>query len=69
MQKLLTLFQQKYSSVFAYNVLENQLLQLCTGCTVFSISVTVRLLTVMPEVCHGLTNEKQRKTDIRLNDQ
>ena len=28
--------------------------------------VTVRLYTVMPEVCRWLTNEKQRKTDIRL---
>ena len=34
--------------------------------TVFSISVTLRLYTVIPEVCCWLTNEKQRKTDIRL---
>ena len=33
--------------------------------TVFSILVTVRLYIVMPEVCHWLTNEKHRKTDIR----
>ena len=44
----------------------NQLLQLCTARTVFLILVTVRLYTVMPEVCHWLTNEKQRKTDILL---
>ena len=25
--------------------------------------------TMMPEVCRWLTNEKQRKTDIRLTDQ
>ena len=49
----------------------NQLLQLhvCTARTVFSILVTVRLHTVMPEVCRWLTNEKQRKIDIRLTDQ
>ena len=49
----------------------NQLLQLCTACTVFSILVTltVRLYTVMPEVCRWLTFEKQRKTDIVLADQ
>ena len=35
----------------------------------FSILVTVPLYTLMPEVCHWLTNEKQRKTDIRLTDQ
>ena len=35
----------------------------------FSILVTVRLYTVMPEVCRWLTNEKQRKTDIRSTDQ
>ena len=45
---------------------QNQLLQLCTAGTVFSILVTVRLYTVMPEVCHWLTNEKQKKTDILL---
>ena len=43
-----------------------QLLQLCSARTVFSILVTVRLYTVMPEVCRWLTNEKQRKTDSRL---
>ena len=48
---------------------KNQLLQLCTARTVFSILVTVQLYTVMPEVCHWLTNEKQRKTAIRLTDQ
>ena len=37
--------------------------------TVFSILVTVWLYTVMPKVCRWLTNEKQRKTDIRLPDQ
>ena len=47
----------------------NQLLQLCTARTVSSILVTVRLYTVMPEVCRWLTNEKQRKTDIPLTDQ
>ena len=35
----------------------------------FSILITVRLYTVMPEVYLWLTNEKQRKTDIRLTDQ
>ena len=44
------------------------ILQLCTALTVFSILVTVRLYAVMPEVCRWLTNEKQRKTDIRLTD-
>ena len=43
--------------------------QLCTALTVFSILATVRLYTVMPEVCCWLTNEKQRKSDIRLTDQ
>ena len=33
--------------------------------SVFDI-VTVQLYTVMPEVCHWLTNEKQRKTEIFL---
>ena len=47
----------------------NQLLQLCTAFTVYPILVTVWLFTVMPEVCRWLTNEKQRKTDIRLTDQ
>ena len=40
-------------------------MQLCTACTVFSILVSVRLYTVKLEVCHWLTNEKQRKTDVR----
>ena len=35
----------------------------------FSIVVTVLLYTVMQEVGHWVTNEKQRKTDIRLTDQ
>ena len=35
----------------------------------FSILVTVLLYTLIPEVCRWLTNEKQRKTDIRLTDQ
>ena len=50
---------------------ENQLLQLCTAHTVFSILVTVRLYmyTVMPDVCHWLAKEKQRKTDICSTDQ
>ena len=39
---------------------KNQLLQLL---------VTVQLYTVMPEVCRWVTNEKQRKTGIRLTDQ
>ena len=47
----------------------NQLLQLCTARTVFTILVTVvQLFTVMPEVCHWLTNEKQRKSDNHLTD-
>ena len=51
-------------------MITNQLLQLCTARTVFSILVTARLYTVMPAVCHWLTNEKLRKkTDIRLTDQ
>ena len=37
--------------------------------TVFSILVNVQLYTVMSMVCHWLTNEKQRKTDIHLTDQ
>ena len=37
--------------------------------SVFGILVTVRLYTVMPEVCRWQTNEKQRNTDIRLTDQ
>ena len=45
----------------------NQLLQLCKAHKIFSISV--RLDTVMSEACRWLTNEKQRKTDIRLTDQ
>ena len=36
--------------------------------TVFSILVTVRLYTVMAEVCRWLTNEKQRKTDRCVTD-
>ena len=48
---------------------KNQLLQLCTAHTVFSILVTVQLYTVTPEVCRWLTNETQRKGDIRLTDQ
>ena len=47
----------------------NQLLQLCTAHIVFSILVIVRLYTVMQDVCRWLTNEKQRKTGIRLTDQ
>ena len=43
--------------------------QLCTASTVFWIMVTVRLYTVMPEVCYWLTNEKQRKTDTCLTNQ
>ena len=57
------------AGIMRVNNNNNQLLQLCTARTVFSILVTVRLYTVMPEVCHWLTNEKQRKTDIRLTDQ
>ena len=51
------------------NIEEISYLQLCTARTVFSILVTVRLYTVMPEVCRWLTNENQRKTDMRLTDQ
>ena len=47
----------------------NQLLQLCTTRTVLSILVTVRLYTVMAEMCRWLTSEKQRKTDRRVTDQ
>ena len=47
----------------------NQLLQLCTARTVFSILVTVLLYIVMQEVRRWLTNEKPRTTDIRLTDQ
>ena len=47
----------------------NQLLQLCTAHTVFSVLFTLQLYTVMPEVCRWLTNEKQRKIDICLTDQ
>ena len=43
----------------------NRLLELCTARIVFSILVTVRLYTVITEVSRWLTNEKQRKTDIR----
>ena len=43
--------------------MQNQLLQLCMAYTVFSILFTVRLYTVMPEVCRWLTIEKRRKTD------
>ena len=46
-----------------------QLLQLCTARTVSSILVSVQLYTGELEVCHWLTNEKQRKTDVRLTDQ
>ena len=42
---------------------KKQLLQLCTARTVFPILVTVRFVTVMPEMCH------RKKTDIRLTDQ
>ena len=49
--------------------MQNQLLQLCMAYTVFSILVTVRLYTVMREMCRWLTIEKQRKTDIRSTDQ
>ena len=34
-----------------------------------SVSDIGDLDTAMPEVCHWLTNEKKRKTDIRLNDE
>ena len=37
--------------------------------TLIGMVVTVRLYTVMPEVCRWLTNEKQRKTDIRSTNQ
>ena len=47
-------------------LLSNQLLQLCMARTVLSILVTVRLYTVMAEVCRWLTNEKQRKSDRRV---
>ena len=47
----------------------NQLLKVSTARTVFPKLVTLRLYTVTPEVCRWLTNEKQRKTDIRLTNQ
>ena len=47
----------------------NQLLQLCTARTGFPILVSAWLYTVMPEVCHWLTNERQKKTDIHSTDQ
>ena len=56
--------QKKYSELHYYflsHCLENQLLQLCTARTVFSMLITVWLYTVMPEMCRWLTNEKQRK--------
>ena len=59
---LIEILFQKMDSV-------NQLLQLCTARSVFSILVGVRLYTMIPEVCHWLTKEKERKTDIRLTDQ
>ena len=53
-----------------FKIALNQLLQLCTACTVFSILVTVRLNSVMVEVCCRLmTSEKQRKTDRHVTDQ
>ena len=52
-----------------FKIALNQLLQLCTARTVFSILVTVRLYSVMVEVCCRLTNEKQRKTDRHVTDQ
>ena len=58
-----------YSLTPIVEIGEKQLLQLCTARAVFSIMVTVRLYTVTPGACHWLTNEKQRKTDIRLTDQ
>ena len=48
---------------------KKQLLQLCSARSVFSILDTVRLYTVMAEMCRWLTNEKQRKTDRRVTDQ
>ena len=59
----------KYRNDKKKKKIENQLLQLCTARTVFSILVTVGLYTVMLEVCRWLINEKQRKTDICLTDQ
>ena len=50
-------------------IVRNQLLQLCTTRSVFSILVSVRLYMVMAEVYRWLTNEKQRKTDRRVTDQ
>ena len=47
----------------------NQLLQLCTACTVFSILVAVWLHFMMQEVCCLLTSGKQRKIYIHLTDQ
>ena len=48
----------------------NQLLQLCTARTVFSILGTVQLYSEMPEeVCRWLTDGKQRKIAFRLTDQ
>ena len=48
---------------------QQQLLQLSTARTMFPILGTLWLYTVKQEVCRWLTNEKQRKTDIRLTDQ
>ena len=59
----------KHNIDIVRTIIKKQLLQLCTAHTVFSIFVTVRLFTVMLQVCRWLTNEKQRKTDIRLTDQ
>ena len=70
------MFDEKHSNIFFAFVPFSipgieiyQLLQLCTARTGFPILVTVRLYTVMPEVCRWLTIEKQRKTDIRLTHQ
>ena len=56
------------SGTLSTNQMVNQLLQLCTAAQCFRL-VTVRLYSVMPEVCRWLTNEKQRKTDICLTNQ
>ena len=49
---------------------KKKLLQLCPARSVFDIGHSnVIHCTVTSEVCRWLTNEKQRKTDIRLTDQ
>ena len=62
---------RKLSKYLRHNRVSNKITSYCSYArpAVFSILVTVRLYTVMQEACRWLTNEKQRKTDIRLTDQ